>query len=465
MRSSILYSSAIFGPAVAEALAFWGPMKTLLPSIHADAMSPRPTEAPAFHELLRRQSSGETVLVAPDNTCGYVSGLPGAGYACNAVSATCVLAPSTTGRRGFVGCCDTADCGIRLTCLDLTQISSSSLCDNGCMVDTFTVKCTESSAKFCNTISFFSGISDYFCNSASISTPQIALTTYSGETGRTFSEVVLTDTSSLDTSTSRDTTTTRTTRSSATDTSSQSSSSDSSTALPISSGGGSSTPVGPIVAGVVGGVAVIGLIVLGVVLLMRKKRNENITPTTVASASAPPPPPTQPSMPPMQQHHAQLDTIHGSHQSYYAPPGLDPNKFGGQQPYVQPYPTQTPPPPTSGVQYLNLGMPPQQAQFQQQLDYHGQEVQANQPTSPMSEHHHNPNPNRLSTTVAGPPPISPSTTTGPSSAHQSYHQGFGPAPGQQQQAPLGVVHEAGGNALDGRRDYNADHGGHMHELA
>lgn len=64
----------------------------------------------------------------------------GAGFACDAATDSCVLVPATSATPGFVGCCDDQDCGFRVTCLDYNEVSSSSLCDNGCMVDTFTVK-------------------------------------------------------------------------------------------------------------------------------------------------------------------------------------------------------------------------------------------------------------------------------------------------------------------------------------
>ena len=44
------------------------------------------------------------------------------------------------GFPGRVGCCDDNDCGFRLACLDLSAVSSASLCDNGCKVDSFTAK-------------------------------------------------------------------------------------------------------------------------------------------------------------------------------------------------------------------------------------------------------------------------------------------------------------------------------------
>ena len=108
-----------------------------------DGISPRPTSAPlGLHELLRRAgttTTDETVLVAPDNTCGYISGRPGAGYTCFG-DATCVFFTSATSRAGAVACCNSAECNLRLTCIDYVNYWTSSKCDGGCEVDAYTLK-------------------------------------------------------------------------------------------------------------------------------------------------------------------------------------------------------------------------------------------------------------------------------------------------------------------------------------
>ncbi len=79
MALSVLRAAALFG-ATAQALAYRGPRETLVASVPSDAQSPRPTLPPSLPELRRRASPGSgtsTFLVAPDNTCGYVSGLQG----------------------------------------------------------------------------------------------------------------------------------------------------------------------------------------------------------------------------------------------------------------------------------------------------------------------------------------------------------------------------------------------------
>ena len=77
-----LFSGALFGTA-AQALAFWAPKETFGPAMAADAIIPRPTVPPIFRELRKRQSSssstrgGETYIIGPDQTCGFINGLPG----------------------------------------------------------------------------------------------------------------------------------------------------------------------------------------------------------------------------------------------------------------------------------------------------------------------------------------------------------------------------------------------------
>lgn len=66
----------------AQALAFDGIPARATKSVVPDATYHRPevTNGPSIKELLRRQTGaddGTTVLFAPDNTCGYVSGSAG----------------------------------------------------------------------------------------------------------------------------------------------------------------------------------------------------------------------------------------------------------------------------------------------------------------------------------------------------------------------------------------------------
>ncbi|OLN92211.1 hypothetical protein CCHL11_01597 [Colletotrichum chlorophyti] len=253
--------------SLADAKLYAIPEATTTFNFPLDQLDPQPTEAPTYADLKRRQSPAAitTVLVAPDNTCGYVSGRAGAAYTC-ATAASCIFFTASSTNPGRVACCNTQDCGVYRTCYDSVQISSS-LCDNGCLVDQYTLKCTNTLRPYCNTISFSDSILGYWCNSLSLSTPQAAETTYEGETGRTWTPLPLTD----------DATSSVRIRPSGT---------------PLISGSvvgplpqppvtspsqpdndeGSSTPVGAIVGGVIGGIAVIALVAFGVWFLLRKKK-------------------------------------------------------------------------------------------------------------------------------------------------------------------------------------------------
>lgn len=78
IRLTIL-SSALFGAAV-HSLAYRGPRPTYEVVVPLDAQSPKPTAPPPVHEVLRRQNllsslmTPQTVIGAPDNTCGYLNG-------------------------------------------------------------------------------------------------------------------------------------------------------------------------------------------------------------------------------------------------------------------------------------------------------------------------------------------------------------------------------------------------------
>ena len=72
-------SLLVFG-ALTNALAYEWPRATSIPEGELQD-APRPTEAPRPHELLRRQYEADvltTMYIAPDRTCGFISGLSGA---------------------------------------------------------------------------------------------------------------------------------------------------------------------------------------------------------------------------------------------------------------------------------------------------------------------------------------------------------------------------------------------------
>jgi hypothetical protein len=72
LLAAAAFGSAVQGFAIDAAIA----RPTDATRVYPTATQPEITEAPSMHELMRR-SDVLSVLVAPDNTCGYVSGLIG----------------------------------------------------------------------------------------------------------------------------------------------------------------------------------------------------------------------------------------------------------------------------------------------------------------------------------------------------------------------------------------------------
>ncbi|KAI1139565.1 hypothetical protein F5Y05DRAFT_326947 [Hypoxylon sp. FL0543] len=425
-----LLSAAVFVTAV-QALAFDGkppqPTDGLIPS--PAVQLPKITLPPSIHELAKRQN-GQTVLVGPDNTCGYFDGRAGAVYSCNGKDVTCALV--TTSSYGAVACCDGDDCGLRVACIDYREFMLSSACDNGCVQDTFTVKCTKSSAPFCGTVTFFDGIVDYYCDTLSASTPQQLYTTYDGETdGRSFTPVVIT----LDETTSHAQSATA-----SVDTDGDNTSASSSTNSPVptsadnnggNGGSKSSTPIGPIVGGVVGGVGGIALIGLGIFFLIRHNNKKNATAAQPAAQMV-----QGPGVPP-------------------GAPGVAAAGYGQQPPYDAHYSQQYPNQPGSPP-----GYPPQtyypDASKPGGFATVGPVPDRNNSTSPVSTQYADNRPPSMQ------PPTSPTSTI-----NSNWQQGVAGYPVQQHSPQPNVpptVHEAGGNAV-GERDYNSNHHGQLHELS
>ncbi|KAI2632380.1 hypothetical protein GGR54DRAFT_33180 [Hypoxylon sp. NC1633] len=440
-----LLSAAVFVAAV-QALAFDGklPKPTVGVIPNPTFQLPEITIPPSVHELAKRQE-GQTVLVGPDNTCGYVDGRPGAVYSCNGNDYHCALV--TESGSGAVACCDNSVCGIRVDCIDYRSVYLSSACNNGCMQDTYTVKCTNVALPYCGTVTFFDGIVDYYCDTLSLSEPQQLFTTFSGESdGRTFTPVVVTlsgsEGNSGNTATTKSAVTSHTTQASSTDDTSDSSatgfvpsagsdedptsSTAGSTAVP-STQSNSTTNIGAIVGGVVGGVVGLALIGLGIFFLVRHNKKKN-------AAAAPP--------------------VAGAPMAQT--PGSDVPPAGGAAGYQQPYNPHysTPPPPAGYYPGADQTKPGGFASVAtaEMPDRHNS-------TSPLSQF----TDNRQSSLQ----PTSPTSTINSTWLQQQQHQQQYPgSPPQQVQQNVSVpptVHEAGGNVV-GERDYNGNHHGQLHEM-
>ncbi|KAI6780369.1 uncharacterized protein J7T54_007218 [Emericellopsis cladophorae] len=267
------------------------PHATRSVDLPGDGWTPRPTAPPGgLRPLIKRQinsaddEDGTTVLLAPDNTCGFISALPGALYACSPTY-SCVFFTAAT-FTGNVACCDDFQCGARLTCIDYDSYYSSSACDDGCRVDAFTVKCVD------------------------ISTAQSASTAYSGQTGRQFSPLPLDDPeSSLTLETESDipgapapagpSSTVGGGKDNSKDNNDDdddNDDNDDNNNDDNNDDDDNGTPVGPIVGGVVGGLGAIALGGLGLWLFFRNKKKKQAAAAANASAvtsptmaNAPPP--------------------------------------------------------------------------------------------------------------------------------------------------------------------------------
>lgn len=115
MRTSNLFAMPVssivlifsFACGLSDALPWAGPKETGV--YRAEEFSPRPTGAPGYHELFKRDS----VAV---NVCGWVGGRPESVARCGSGS-SCIHDTI----HGFVGCCATAGpCtdGVFTTCVD-----------------------------------------------------------------------------------------------------------------------------------------------------------------------------------------------------------------------------------------------------------------------------------------------------------------------------------------------------------
>lgn len=134
--------AALLTPTPASELPLL-PSKTA-PNFPFSQVHPLPTRGPHPPDLLARQASSsstsaQTVLGAPDNTCGYISGRPGASFFCP-VGNSCFFFTAQATLSGQVVCCDLDSCQARLACMDYDDVITRSRCDGGCMVDAFTLK-------------------------------------------------------------------------------------------------------------------------------------------------------------------------------------------------------------------------------------------------------------------------------------------------------------------------------------
>ncbi|KAF5648988.1 hypothetical protein F52700_807 [Fusarium sp. NRRL 52700] len=256
------------------------------------------------HNGLHARQAGSSseplvVTIAPDATCGYLSGQAGAAITCDN-GRPCSWATVST--SGLVGCGN----DIYILCVESSIAVNPSSCDDVCQSNTFYLKCTDSDTPYCRTYNFPSGVADYRCASTPVEKAQSVDFTYDGQKNANFKTTTLSDGIASQSLTATAINSDSGSSGPASKTETQTETTTTSEAPEPTKK--SKTPVGAIVGGVVGGVALIGLIGLGAVCLLRRRKSKpEPAPApaqpVMAQQQAPPPAPMNQNPYPQQQHY------------------------------------------------------------------------------------------------------------------------------------------------------------------
>ncbi|KAH6867777.1 hypothetical protein B0T10DRAFT_419405 [Thelonectria olida] len=205
-----------------------------------------------------------TLTIAPDRTCGYLSGEVGVPITCDngrdcswEVKALSVIA------------CGTAH---YLQCVESSVAADPDQCNDVCQSDIWNLLCTDSDTPYCRTYAYPSDILGYKCASTSVAAIQSVEFTFDGQDNPGFITTTISD--EVSSTSSGESTQVAVTSSGTSTGPDETSTTTSSTAPAETTHDGNPTPVGAIVGGVVGGVAVIALVVLGIIFILRR-RNTN----------------------------------------------------------------------------------------------------------------------------------------------------------------------------------------------
>ncbi|KAG5789415.1 hypothetical protein H9Q69_011533 [Fusarium xylarioides] len=237
-------------------------------------------------ELKRRAESEDSVLrvtIAPDETCGFIDGKKDSPVTCPN-SRACSWATSSD--VGLVACAS----DIYVACIESSRAVNSSQCNDVCQSNTFNLFCTDSDEPYCRTYVYPGSIFDYRCASTTVDETERVYFISEGKRRANLITTTL-DSDSSGTSEGLQQVVTVTVQ----EKSSGSpgavtiyvipqlpSAAATSSLSPTSSN--KSTPVGPIVGGVVGGVVILGLIGLGAFCLIRRgrknKHQQGMVPTS-----------------------------------------------------------------------------------------------------------------------------------------------------------------------------------------
>ncbi|TVY62792.1 hypothetical protein LSUE1_G007286, partial [Lachnellula suecica] len=307
--------------------------------LKAEEKAPQPTQPPNIHDLRLRDVAQKTLLAAPDNTCGFFGGNLTKPWGCSAsstcvfataipevtsatstssyisysfsaytsistttslstsvdaeanvtsfvtysitetltltdtsvdvltgtdtLSATTTIAPTTA---GSVLCCDNVNgcpTAAPTACVDRGQYEYNKTCTGSCPDDAMTLKCTSGIYLYCATLLFPTpSVTALYCDYLSTypASPFLASTA----TNASFTSTVVTHFHTTPSSASPSPTSTNT----------SGKSSASATAAAASGGKGGSK--GPIIGGVVGGLAALALVAGLVIMVLRRRRAKEV---------------------------------------------------------------------------------------------------------------------------------------------------------------------------------------------
>ncbi|KAI6317700.1 hypothetical protein MCOR34_003909 [Pyricularia oryzae] len=234
--------------------------------------SPRPTNPPGVLEL--RQAQPALYAMAPDNICGWVNGNRSSNVAC-ASTARCVFLLPSGSASGRVGCCNTGGCPASYS-FKTSCVGASESCDSRCSSNQAIRRC-EGDTPFCHPVNYVATDSfhGFTCAKTAFSRGQrtaLLQTTFSGATTTRNYGLFGATASGAAPGTGTDEDNAVEQISSPTDAGGGGSGGD------RGGGGGggdsqSSTPIGAIVGGVVGGISVIAIAAgAGAFVYRRKKK-------------------------------------------------------------------------------------------------------------------------------------------------------------------------------------------------
>ncbi|KAK5651452.1 hypothetical protein OQA88_12459 [Cercophora sp. LCS_1] len=150
---------------------------------------PPPTPPPVLfaRDIRERQATSTstefTVTLAPDATCGYLSGSAGNPITCPNRSACTWEAEHLT--RIVCGIEDGV-LNVNLFCIPRATATDTFLCDDTCQSNSYNLLCTDTASPYCRTYAYPSGVYDFRCAASIVSTIQTVSHTYRNEENRNF---------------------------------------------------------------------------------------------------------------------------------------------------------------------------------------------------------------------------------------------------------------------------------------